>query len=156
MTYTWKSAARIKADPQAAGQLFESLEAQGKLTPANVVQSSQPTEAPLHGEFEWDDDVAADLYRQRQAGHLMRCIVTVQTNQPQDQPVRAFYPVRVESAPRQYVSLNTVLQTPALYDDVLERAKREMRAFVDKYHAIDALRPVLDPLEAFLEADKTA
>lgn len=160
MIYAWKAASQIKADPIAAGQLFEKLEAEGALTPKNVVDRSRPEKAPLHGEFEWDDETAAELYRQRQAGHLMRCIVTVDETKKHTEgeeeavPVRAFYPVSVVSVPRQYVSIKTVMSNQELYDNVLARAKRELRSFVEKYNTLEALAPVLEPARAFLSDEK--
>lgn len=55
-------------------QALAALERDGRLTVDDVVDAARDPDSPLHGEFEWDDTVAAELYRRTQARRL---IVTV-------------------------------------------------------------------------------
>lgn len=43
----------------------------GRLTPRAVVDAARDENHPLHGEFEWDDTVAAEAYRLDQARQLI-------------------------------------------------------------------------------------
>ena len=44
----------------------------GLLSPAQIVEEARDPASPLHDEFEWDDDSAAEQYRMAQAGALVR------------------------------------------------------------------------------------
>jgi hypothetical protein len=47
------------------------LAGDGRLTPDQVVKDARKETSPLHGEFEWDDSVAAHKYRIEQARDLI-------------------------------------------------------------------------------------
>lgn len=44
------------------------------LKPSVVVEEARPENSPLHDEFEWRDDVAAEQHRLWQARHLIRVV----------------------------------------------------------------------------------
>src|SRR5262245_40933442 len=46
----------------------------GRLTPRMVVEAAKAKAHPLHDEFEWDDSVAAQKYREDQARELIRYV----------------------------------------------------------------------------------
>lgn len=48
-----------------------SLEQNGRLTPSSVVDAARDPASPLHAQFEWDDGVAAERYREIQARKLI-------------------------------------------------------------------------------------
>lgn len=50
-------------------------ERDGEVRASVVVKESKPKKAPLHNEFEWDDQKAADEYRLSQARRLIRITV---------------------------------------------------------------------------------
>lgn len=147
MVYTWKPGARIKTPASIAGEVCEKLEASGGLTPERLVEESRPKDAPLHNEFEWDDSVAAEKYREAQAGHIIRCIVTVkEDDEAEPVQVRAFFPVTKE-APNTYVHISKIITDEDRMNALLEQAKREMRLFVRKYSTLEKLRPVIAEME---------
>ena len=95
MVYEWKSNSRIKAKPEKAAAVFEELERKGELTPERVVEVSRPKNAPLHGEFQWVDKIAAEEYRKIQARHLIMCLVVRdETDEVESRPVRPSSPWR--------------------------------------------------------------
>jgi len=151
MVYAWKPGARIKTPASIAGEVCEKLEASGGLTPGRLVEESRPEDAPLHNEFEWDDSVAAEKYREAQAGHIIRCIVAVkEANDPEPTQVRAFFPVTKES-PNTYVHISKIVSDEYRMNNLLEQAKSEMRSFVRKYSALEKLRPVIQEMEKVTE-----
>ena len=89
MIYQWKSASRIKTNAQTAGEICENLERTVGLTAKNLLEVSRPEDAPLHNEFEWNDSVAAEKYRENQARYIIRmlCVAPEKEDKP---PVRAF------------------------------------------------------------------
>jgi hypothetical protein len=59
----------------AAVELERVRRQRGELTPNNLLDESRPSDAPLHGAFEWDDAVAAERHRITQAYQLIRSVV---------------------------------------------------------------------------------
>lgn len=70
-------------DPRgvSVGAVVAALErvkaAKGMPSAKDVVQAARPAASPLHRFFEWDDAVAAERHRARQARELLSCIVVM-------------------------------------------------------------------------------
>lgn len=143
MVYKYKEAARIKCDAQVAGELCEKLEKNGGLTAARLVDESRPADAPLHGEFEWDDTKAAEKYREDQARYIIRSLV-VQVEEPEPVSVRAFHAV---SERRHFESISVILADPKKTNALMDMAMKELQAFVSKYDTLKELSPVFDAIE---------
>jgi hypothetical protein len=47
----------------------------GRITPAYVVDEARPPSHPLHHRFEWDDRIAGEAHRRRQAQELIQSVV---------------------------------------------------------------------------------
>ena len=76
--YQWKSGSRIKADPQASGELMERLsETAEGLTARTLLEANRAEGTPLHDDYEWVDEVAAENWRLQQSNHFLNCITTV-------------------------------------------------------------------------------
>jgi hypothetical protein len=72
--------------------LQELYTRKGALTPELLVAEAADPEHPLHARFEWDDSEAARLYRQVQAGRIIRSVKVEIVQRPDQAPVyvRAF------------------------------------------------------------------
>ena len=150
--YKWKTGARVSASAQVAGEVCAALEDEGRLTPRDLVDDSRPDDAPLHGCFEWDDAVAAEAYRESQAGHIIRSVEIVCAEV--SEPVRAFMPVAIasdEDEIRRYESTAYIMETEDGRDMLLERAKRELAAFERKYRCLEELAGVIAAANQVLE-----
>lgn len=143
-------------DAEIIGPEIESLG--HNATSHAIVQKARPKRSPLHPYFEWDDSVAAESYRRFQAEHLARSITIITTVQSGEEvEVRAFHAVhikRTNGGPpnlKSYVSFANVAEDPALAEQVLEGAQRELRAWANKYRLYsDALGGVVrEVLEQF-------
>lgn len=67
----------------------------GILTPEIVLDAARPEDAPLHTYFEWDDSIAGERYRLRQAQGLIVKVKVTKTIQPaQTVRVRAYLPIK--------------------------------------------------------------
>lgn len=97
--HEWAAGARISGDAEKAAQLFAALtERDGAVLLGAVVDSNRDPQAPLHGDYEWDDPTAAQLYRLEQAGHQVRSLrrITVDAHTEEEQPPeRVYVPMRV-------------------------------------------------------------
>lgn len=139
-----------KVAPQVAGEEIERISAMGELTPKAVVDASRPEEAPLHPEFEWNDGIAAECWREEQARMLIRDIkVTIEvTDEPKE--VRAY--MAVERPSKVYQPTIKVLSDEELRSKALELAMRELHSFMNKYENLQELAGVIKAIRTFLEA----
>lgn len=143
MEYRWKSGSMVKADPQTVGDVCAELESRGRLTPSELVNESRPTDAPLHDLFEWDDEIAAERYRETQAAYIIRSVEVV-TESPE--PVRAFVSVKVDDT-RKYIGIGAALSCKETRRSLLQEALADLKAYRRKYAALKALKPVFDAID---------
>lgn len=143
MVYQWKPASYIRADPNAAGAICEELEKTGGLTPKRLLDASRPKDAPLHGEFEWNNQVAAEKYREGQARHIIQCLV-VKPEQEGAEPVRAWFPV---TEPNSYTNVAVILKRADMKSAMLQRAIRELEAFQKKYTNLKELDELFQAID---------
>lgn len=148
--YEYKVKGLYKVDAQVAGEICEELQnsPQG-LTPETLLEVSSDKSCPLHGEFEWRDDVAAHKYRLQQAADLIRCItVVIDTGEADKQNERAF--VVKPGGESAYVSLRNAMSNDVWRDHLLKQAKDELRCFQGKYRRLEELAGVNAEIEKFL------
>ena len=133
---------------------LERLEKQhGTITPKIVLDDSREETAPLHKCFEWDDGIAAEKYREVQAGHIIRSIVVViknDVNVKESQTIRAMVNV-APSNQRQGAFMSTVvaMENPSTRKQILATALSELRAFQKKYAGFAELAKVFNAIDNF-------
>ena len=144
--YEWKTKGLYKADADVVGKIFEDLENTVGLTAENVVEVSRDESSPIHNEFEWDNDVAAESWRKRQAQNMIGnlSIVLTETEVDSDvKSVRAFYATELH----QYESIQAIFSDNEKKDDLLQKAIRELQAFKKKYALLSKLSVVFDAID---------
>lgn len=141
--YKWKSGSRVSADAQKVGEVCERLERKGNLTPKALVNASRRKNAVLHDLFEWDNEIAAEKYRETQASYLIRSIEVVSAGI--SEPVRAFVSVTAneEKTERTYINVERALSTNGTREEVLSIALAELKAFERKYSNLEELTNVI-------------
>lgn len=144
-TYRWKTGSMVSVDAAKAGKVCERLSRKGTLTPKALVDASRKPTAPLHGCFEWDDEVAAERYRETQAGYIIR---SLEVDVDGVEPVRAFVSVSVEDSGPVYMDVHAAMASPGSRDYVLEAAMAELRAFRRKYESLAELAGVIAAIDA--------
>ena len=151
--YSYKVPGLHKVPAEVTGRVFEELEnSEDGLSPKTLVEASRDVNAPLHNEFEWRDDVAAEKYRLTQAQSIIQNlrIVTLQADGSEAQD-RAF--VVVPGGESKYVALQSALSREDWKDHLLEEARRDCKRFLGKYRRLKALAGINDAMEAFLHSD---
>lgn len=143
MVYQWKSNSRVKTSADIAGAVLSDLESKNSLTPKALLDVSRPVDAPLHNEFEWDDGIAAEKYRESQAAYIIRSIEVVRENKD---PVRAFF--KVEQSNNSYQRIDAIVRDKDSYENLLTMAKKEMQSFIKKYSDLEELRPVINAMNS--------
>lgn len=136
MVYQWRIP-KYKVDARTAAVELRRIEERCRvLRPKDVVEESRAEDAHLHGCFAWDD-AAAERYRLRQAGDLIRNLQVVQFGCP---PVNAFHSIRDEKTrTRGYRSVDLVLSDPELRECPKEAAFRAATVAVERHGAISDL-----------------
>lgn len=127
MIYEWKTI-NYKTSAEVAGKVCSHLENTVGLTAKNLVEASRPEDAPLHNEFEWRDDIAAEKYREQQARVLI-CNLVVKNEGCE--PVRAY--VSLTRSQETYESINVVLRDADKTEMLFNVAMRELASFKKKY-----------------------
>lgn len=144
MVYQYKIAGLFPVDAQTAGEeLHRIYEDKGQLEPADIVDESRPATAPLHTCFEWDDEVAAEKYREVQAGNLIRSITVVHET-PTHEPVE----VRAFVKPLEtYAPIDVVVNSEEQMDALLKSALSELKSFEKKYATLSKLGPIFEEIK---------
>ncbi|MCM0758068.1 hypothetical protein M7775_05690 [Sporomusa sphaeroides DSM 2875] len=141
MIYDWKRAMPVKA--QDAGEHLKKLERQhGAVTPKLIVDDARPKTALLHKCFEWNDGIAAEKYRESQAGFILRNLVTVSVTKTEEQSeVRAFVNI-IKEGDSKFISVTTAMSDDDMRQQVLNNALSELMAFKKKYGQLEELAEV--------------
>ena len=118
----------------------------GVLRPADVVEFARNPSTALHAHFEWDDAKAAHEHRLERARHIIRCTVTVVSD---DRPPERAY---VSLAPDRtigdsYRATADVLGSAALRSQLLEQALAEADAWRRRYERLVELAGVFAELD---------
>ena len=152
MVYTFKPGSFIRADAQTAGEMCERLASEGRLTARDLVEENRPEDAPLHDEFEWDNDAAADRWREHQARHIINCLVV---RKDTSEPVRAFF--NIERTAPTYTHIETILRSADDTKILLDKAFRELQIFRKKYQTLEELADIFAAIDRVLpETEETA
>ena len=147
MVYEWKITGVCKVDANIAGAVCEELKNTVGLTKENLVNASRPENAPLHDEFEWDDEIAAEEYRKEQAGRILRLLV-VKDESLNNQPVRAYFPVNItEGKAKGYDDIRTIMLEKEKRSTLLDTALKELSYFKLKYSMLQELSEVFEAID---------
>lgn len=147
MVYQWKSSSRIKGDAQASGELMEKLSATEKgLTARTLLDANRAEGTPLHDDYEWVDEIAAEKWRLQQSNHFLNCIQTVIISKEtgEELPVRA---VHITTEEHKYEPIEIIMQNKDKYHTLLDNAFAELETFKQKYNTLKELKPVFKAIE---------
>lgn len=142
------------ADAQLVGQELEKLaEKHGALTAEVVVDAARSKNSALHRHFTWDDTAAATKCRLFEAGQLIRRVkVTVVSPKGGEAAIiRAFVSIATiddeSNVERSYVPVRRVIQDPAMREQMLATALKELSDFKAKYAALQELAGLFTEIE---------
>jgi hypothetical protein len=153
-----KGAIFSDGDAQVYGQRIEELaeENNGCVTPEIVVQDAHYKSSPLHDHFDWDDDSAAKKWRKRQARHILGHIEVVVKTNGEEENIKAFHNVIVvnqkeKTSSRVYSPLINVMSDKELYNQIIDKAMRELNGWRQRYKQykeLDKIFKAIDELAA--------
>lgn len=103
----------------AAKELERIREERGNLTAAVIVEESKSPDCVLHPAFVWDDSLAAQKYRERQANTLVRAIVVVEEKTGEREHPKYVFTMKEDKC--QYMPTEIVVKDSAMYEYSLSR-----------------------------------
>lgn len=130
-------------DARRVGTFIDKEFGERTFTPQELLEKARPEKSPIHGDFDWDRDVAAEKWNLQQARQLIASIMLVEETKSGEVTTRAFHHVVERSLTGKasvYVADHVVWQEPYLAAQVIERAKREFTAWQRRYTKYSELR----------------
>lgn len=150
--YSWNTG-WTGGNAQKVGQELEIIEKATDLTAVNVVEYARThTDSELYSILEWDNDVAGELWRRKQASQIITNI-RVQIIEDDDTPKNA-KPIRAyvqTTEARTYDPIEVVVKDPDKYQVMLEKAYRELNRTKDKYADLSEIQELLADVPDLLE-----
>ena len=136
----------FRADAQkCAEEITEICNDIGSATPQRILEKARDESTELHKCFTWDDTIAAEKYRLAQARQVV-CklkIEIIEQKKSEPTPIRFFYKTDNSG----YKPTSFIVQHVDEYQFLLERAKRELEAFKQKYKNITELEEVFEAID---------
>lgn len=131
----------------------------GLLPPGVVVEAARDPSSPLHNEFEWDDDAAAEQYRLAQAGMLIRRVrLSIVKVNPKTKKLTATLTRQFQSRPSQrhseggYETVQDILADEEKRAELLDQVLREMRAYRKRYSELVELQAIWSAIDEASES----
>jgi hypothetical protein len=151
MIYQWKQN-RFPVEAQKAGEELERIKQQyGGIVPKIIVNESRPENTILHNCFDWNDETAAEAYREVQAREIVRSIVVVKTAGEEEQKtitVRAFVPVSAEEEqPKKYITIDEAMADDEFRRQIIQQALKELISYKAKYGYLKELSEIFEAIE---------
>ena len=147
--YKWKDKARAKVQAEVAGKEIERIiERDGGVTPEGLLKEAESADSPLHDCFEWNDTVAARMWRLEQASYVLRSIEVVIEKAEDAEPVkvRMFHSVEQDEK-RFYTTLTNARNEPELWEQVKQRALEEIQSWQRTYRHITEFEIIFEAIE---------
>ena len=134
MIYQWKTGSRFKTPAFVAADVMNKLAKEGNLNAKALVDVSKPEDAPLHNEFEWNDEKAAEKWREQTGRVMIGSVVCIVEDSPQTEPVRMYF--HIEDSQPNYEPIETIIKDTQKSDKLIQVALRELMSFQQKYKGI--------------------
>lgn len=150
--YSWRENTPVNLDPQIVGACLDDLGRRlGRpfegLTPDDVVQAAADPSHPLHGYFQWDNEIAGPLHRRAQARVLINGIRFVDAGGGKNDPqiIRVSIVVNNE---RVYGLVSLAMESTETRRQVLSDALRGLRGWQKRYTELSDMPSVARIVEA--------
>lgn len=149
MAIKWKIDGFYKASAEKCNNELKTLE---EITPENTLNYARDNESSeLHKCFTWEDDVAAEKWRLKEARQLIQFIVKVddtpkfKSNSPSTDRV-----YQVTSKPNVYKPIEYFIEHKDEHQKLLERALGELRSFETRYNNLSELKDVFEAIHTVI------
>lgn len=141
--YEWKHF-QYSVNPNVVGGVIESIEERdGTVTPKALVDEARAENSPIHSMFTWNNEIAAERYRQQEARNVINCL-SVKIIKSEDTPkiYKAFVNVSEHKNEGTYINVTDAFDDDRTRAIVLNRALKELESFANKYQSLEELQEV--------------
>lgn len=145
----WKIKGLYKANAET---IYNEIMSIGEtVRPSDVVELARDENTALHNLFTWDDSIAAERYREHEAGCIIRNIVIVENDKQNDDKdnvvvVRAI--MSTNERTREYTTVQRIVTNKDNYARLLAAALAELTAFKKKYETLSGeLEVIFDAID---------
>jgi len=127
-------------------RIDEMVKKTGSITPSLVLKDAKNPQSPLHDYFEWDDTIAAEKWRTKQAHYLIQSIVIEVVNDDgKKDDIRYFFNVAADDStsaePKSvYVNIGTIMNDKEKRGEVIAHAKAELVGWTKRYGQYSELK----------------
>lgn len=147
MVYEWRTGSCIKADPQKSGEMFERLaQTEAGLTAETLLDANRPKGTPLHEDYEWNNDSAAEKWRLHQSRHFLNSLTVCVFSDMSNKEVQT-RAVHITTDAHKYEPISLIVQQKDKYAQLLENAKAELASFRRKYEILTELSSVFELID---------
>ena len=127
----------------AAIILREQWHRRGRLIAEDLVAEAADPSHPMHGRFEWDNNVAGHQYRLVQARQIIRA-VRIRTAPDAPKDLREWWALREDNEPKaHYEPIDAIMADPLAQRLLLAQAERDLRTFESRYQHLREYRELL-------------
>ena len=145
----WKIKGLYKANAET---IYNEIMSIGEtVRPSDVVELARDENTALHNLFTWDDSVAAERYREHEAGCILRNIVIVNKDKTEDDKDKAVVVRAIMSTnerTKEYTTVQRIVTNKDYYTRLLAAALAELTAFKKKYETLSGdLEVVFDAID---------
>jgi hypothetical protein len=162
--YAWQEGSRFRVDAGVAAQEMEKCtDESGYIVPQLVVNRARISDNPIHPEFEWNDEVAAEEYR-RHTARVMAASLIMTVKRIETEPLVVNAPVVREPVTQTralvHISRNSrnessgyrwateVEKDKSDHQYLLEQARRDAQQFIMKYGSLKEVSTIIAAIEA--------
>jgi hypothetical protein len=139
-TVTWKLKGYYKAD---ANKAYAEISALKDITPHNVVDLARNPDSEIHNDFEWNDAIAGEKYRETQAQRMIRMFTFEREEKSEEPVVRAF---EISTEKNTYQPREFFFKHEDEYAQLLKRAYIDAEAFKNRYSSLAEMREVVEAI----------
>lgn len=145
MNVAWRIDGFYKADAEKVAEELETLGSEYSLS--DVVEKAKDENSEMHDCFEWDDSIAGQKYRESQAQNMIRLLVYTKDDGDNKEKTNIRFIVSTGKRDNTYTPTRLVVRVQTEYEQLLERAMSELRAFKAKYSSLSELEEILDLID---------
>lgn len=163
--YSWKNGYQYKVSADTVGGVLNKIEREnGQVTKESFLDYSRDENSETHSMFEWNDSIAAEKYRLRQAGNIIAQLevtivhedvkpreitAQIKSAEPQETKISAFVNVapKAPTVHATYYNVNRAMSDEDTRKQVLRNALFELRAFECKYKNFTEFAELFEVIE---------
>ena len=134
--YSWKNTGFV-GDAQLVGEELEKIEFAGELTTDEILSYAKLNQdSELYKCFEWDDKIAGEKYRKKQASELLASISVKIVEKPV-KTQRVYVSVKTSTdGERKFKNFKEVVKNDDEYQQLIDKAKQSFTRCKEQYETL--------------------